>query len=314
MTCEQANQVDLVDYLYALGYSAQKTRGDNHWYLSPLRDEKHASFVINRSRNVWYDHGIGKGGKLIDFVMEFHRCSVSEALAKIASFHPQHTLNINSERPPFHSHENSVFYQLNEKETAIKIIAAKQPIEDLLLCRYLHKRCIEKSIADQFCFEVSFKNLHADFNKIYKAIGFKNSEGGYELRNEYFKGSSAPKSVTYSDNHANNVTVFEGFFDFLTYQSIHKNQEQPMTNFLVLNSLSFFEKSLALMERHEHVHLYLDHDQAGRKFTEMALKQSTKFSDESNLYKGYKDVNEWKVNFGKLLQKNSMTTTRRKAR
>ncbi len=307
MTCEQANQVDLVDYLYTLAFAAQKIRSQDHWYLSPLRDEKHASFVINRSRNVWYDHGMGKGGKLIDFVMEFYLCSVSEALSKIASFHPQkNTYNINGERPPFHSHQNSLLHLQNEKETAIKIIAAKQPIEDLLLCRYLHKRGIEKNIADRFCFEVSFNNLHADVSKTYKAIGFKNSEGGYELRNEYFKGSSSPKSCTYLDNHGKSVNVFEGFFDFLTYQCVHQNQEQQLTNFLILNSLSFFEKSIMLMDKHKRVHLYLDHDNAGRKFTEMALKRSPKFSDESSLYKGYKDLNEWKVNFGKLLPKNKL--------
>lgn len=47
--------------------------------------------------------------------------------------------------------------------------------------------------------------------KIYRAVGFKNNAGGYELRNEYFKGSSAPKYVSYIDNKANNISVFEGF-------------------------------------------------------------------------------------------------------
>jgi len=31
-----------------------------YWYLSPLREEKEASFKVNRKKNVWYDHGIGK--------------------------------------------------------------------------------------------------------------------------------------------------------------------------------------------------------------------------------------------------------------
>jgi len=44
------------------------------------------------------------------------------------------------------------------------------------LCRYLKQRRIEK---------------------IFKAIGFKNNAGGYELRNEYFKGSSCPKYISY---------------------------------------------------------------------------------------------------------------------
>ena len=106
--------------------------------------------------------------------------------------------------------------------------------------------------------------------KIYIAIGFKNNAGGYELRNEYFKGSSSPKYVTYLDNKANKISVFEGFFDFISYQSIIKTSEQELTNFLVLNSLSFFERSLLLMEKHESIHLYLDQDEAGRKCTKLA--------------------------------------------
>lgn len=131
------------------------------------------------------------------------------------------------------------------RETAIRIIAAKQPIQNPLLCRYLKQRKIEKNIADEYCYEVEFSNGSND--KTYIAIGFKNNAGGYELRNEYFKGSSSPKYITYVDNSADKITVFEGFFDFLSYQTIHQTQQQEMidlpvrqANFLVLNSLSFF--------------------------------------------------------------------------
>ena len=112
-----------------------------------------------------------------------------------------------------------------------------------MLCRYLRQRRIEKSIAGKYCYEVQFTN--ADKEKIYKAIGFKNNAGGYELRNEYFKGSSSPKYVTYLDNNSNNISVFEGFFDFLIHQIIHQENDRNTNckkpNFLVLNSLSLKE-------------------------------------------------------------------------
>ena len=71
--CSQANQIDLVEYLEKLGYKPQKIRGNDYWYLSPLRDEKTASFKVNRSKNVWYDHAIGKGGGVVDFGMLFYQ-------------------------------------------------------------------------------------------------------------------------------------------------------------------------------------------------------------------------------------------------
>ena len=43
-----------------------------------------------------------------------------------------------------------------QAETGIRIIAAKQPIEDLMLCRYLRQRNISKNVADKWCYEVHF--------------------------------------------------------------------------------------------------------------------------------------------------------------
>ena len=83
---------------------------------------------------------------------------------------------------------------------------------------------------------------------------------------------------------------------------MHRNQQECRPNFLVLNSLSFFERSLLLMEKHERVSLYLDQDEAGRKCTALAQKRSLKFRDESQLYKGYKDLNDWMMNIGKANQ------------
>jgi len=303
MNCEQANQIDLVDYLHSIGHEPSKIRGNDYWYHSPLRDEKEPSFKVNRNKNVWYDHGLGKGGTLVDFTKEhFHYDTISEVLQNLSFFQGQNLFQNNNNRPPFHSYEHNIF-EGDSRETAIRIIAAKQPIQNPMLCRYLKQRKIEKNIADKYCYEIQFTN--GSNNKTYIAIGFKNNAGGYELRNEYFKGSSSPKYITCLDNGANKVTVFEGFFDFMSYQTIHQNQQQEVTNFLVLNSLSFFERSLLLMEKHQSSHLYLDQDEAGRKYTKLALKRSAHFKDESKLYKGYKDLNDWLINFGKLnMQKN----------
>jgi hypothetical protein len=46
MNCDEANQIDLVDYLYSLGYQPEKIKNHDYWYLSPLREEKEASFKV----------------------------------------------------------------------------------------------------------------------------------------------------------------------------------------------------------------------------------------------------------------------------
>lgn len=304
MNCAEANQLDMTDYLSSIGVVARKIRGNDYWYHSPLRQEKEPSFKVNRAKNVWYDHGLGKGGSLVDFVMLHQNCTVAEALQKLSLFHPQNTISNSYERPLFHLQENTMLNHRDATETGIRIIATKRPIEDLQLCRYVKQRRIEKSIADQYCHEVHF--MAGEKEKILKAIGFKNAAGGYELRNDYFKGSSSPKYISYLDNKAENVSVFEGFFDFLSYQTINQNQEQRLSNFLVLNSLSFFERSLLLMEKHQQIKLFLDHDTAGEKCTTLALSRSKKFTDESKLYEGYKDINDWHMNFGKLTERKTL--------
>ncbi len=280
-TAEEVKSADMVDYLQSLGFKTAKVVHNNYWYLSPFRDEKTPSFKVNRSMNRWYDFGDGKGGNIIDFGIRYHRCSVSEFLKKInTSFSfRQQNIELNNE---------------DEDTKKIKVIAAKE-INSLVLIRYLHKRRIPIDIATKFCKEIDYEL----YGKRYYAIGFKNDAGGYELRNEKFKASSSPKDITLIKNNAENLSVFEGFFNFLSYLTIHQKQEQPKTDFLILNSASFFEKSLPLMQSYKNKHLFVDSDATGQKCIQKALaidKQS--FIDERGLYKNYKDLNDWMVHIG----------------
>ena len=284
MNCEQANRVDLAGYLSDLGHSPAKVRGNNCWYHSPLHADKTPSFKVDRAKNTWYDFSLGKGGTLVDFVCALHGCEISKALEKIESKEPLIHLSFPRQKRPENLENNS-----------IKILQVSGQLTDMVLRRYLNQRNIHKEIAEKFCKQVTYQVGE----KRHSAIGFKNNAGGYELRSPDFKGSSSPKFISYLDNGASSVTVFEGFFDFLTYQSIHHNQEQNPTNFLVLNSLSFFSRSLLLMEKHERIHLYLDNDKTGQECTRQLQQRTERVVDESKLYQAYKDLNEWVVEFGK---------------
>ena len=86
--------------------------------------------------------------------------------------------------------------------------------------------------------------------------------------------------------------------------AIHQNQQQIVSNFVILNSVSFFEKARQFMEEHGTIRLYLDRDSTGQNYSRYALSISNKYRDESFLYKGYKDINEWLVTYGKSRKKN----------
>lgn len=280
MNCQQVNQIDLVDILASIGYTPDKIRAGDYWFKSPFRSEKNASFKVNRVRNIWYDHGEGVGGSVADFAMRYYKCDLSTALEQISS---GHTTALNSDFvPPVNSDSN--------KANKLVVIDAISPIQYQPLLDYLKFRKVDPGVASRFCREIVYEN---DSNK-FRAIGFKNNAGGFELRSQHFKGSSSPKYVSWFNNRTNTITVFEGFFDFLTWQTMNKSRAQVQTNFLILNSLSFFTRSLLLQEKHERIHLYLDNDDAGRKCAQEIVKRNPgKVIDESRQYKDFKDLNDW---------------------
>ena len=290
----EAKQIDLVDYLSALGHRPQKVRNSDYWYLSPLRTEKTPSFKVNRTRNVWYDHGIGKGGNLIDFGILYFNCTISDLLQHLSQY--QNTpISFFHQHSPTHNLPASAPSSADEKkETPSEgkiIVLEARPLAEISLLKYLEKRQIPLAIAEKFCKEIDFLL----YGKIRTVIGFQNNAGGYELRSADFKGSSSPKEVTFFDYNKEQLNVFEGFFNFLTHQAMNKENILPLTNFLILNSLSFFQKERDRMEQHGQIHLFLDRDSAGIKFTQQALQWSKKYIDQSHDYKKYKDLNEYLI-------------------
>lgn len=287
LTCARAKEMDIVDYLSSIGFNPTKIKNADYWYLSPLRNEKTASFKVNRRLNRWYDHGSGQGGNLVDFGILFYNCSVRDFLEKLnGSFSFQQQLS------------KTTATEKKQPEPFIKIIS-ERGLFSVSLLRYIKQRRIAENIAANYCREVVFE-LN---NKRYTALGFRNNEGGFELRNPWFKGSNSPKAVTSIINDAKEVSVFEGFFDFLSYQTIHQNQQPVPSDFLILNSIAFFEKSRPFMERHNTVRLYLDRDKTGQNCTQRAMESCKKYIDQSSLYKGYNDLNEWTQEIGKSQKK-----------
>lgn len=280
LNCQQVNQWDLVQYLSSLGFIPAKVRGAQYWYHSPLRIERTPSFKVDRRLNCWYDHGLGRGGTLVDFALLYYGCSISELLHQFRDKNPV----------SFHPHKPSST-PAQEATKSIDVVNVA-PLHSRTLLRYLKNRGIDPRIALQYCHEVDFKL----YEKQYNAIGFPNDAGGYELRNPWFKGSTSPKAITTikaSQKESQKLLVFEGFFDFLSYQNLSRKEPPAQNHYLVLNSLAFLESSRALMEGYSHISLYLDRDNSGREWTQKVCAWSVKFKDESHLYKDFKDLSAW---------------------
>lgn len=271
LSCSQVNDLDIVAYLETLGYQPQKIVGQNYWYLSPLRIEHTASFKVNRSLNRWYDFAIGKGGKLVDFGILYFNCTVSSFLA---SFRETVLVPHVAETVP-------------AKHNAQIKVTATCRLHSFALIHYLQQRGISFNLAAKYC-----QQIHFSMNgKAYFGIGFLNDRGGYEIRNSYFKSCASPKAVTTFKNGYSILSVFEGFLDFLSFLILFEGTVAIQTDYLVLNSLSFFEQQMGYMLSYDRIFLYLDNDNAGKRYTALACKSNPAFTANES-HRGYKDLND----------------------
>lgn len=270
--------LDLVDYLNQLGHHPVFSRGHEYSYQSPFRQETRPSFMVNRKTNVWMDFGLGKGGSIIDFCMIYFNLEFKEAVAVLRG--QQHA--------PRPSAKPGLVKKL--PATGIKIRAIV-PLKHPKLIQYLRGRRVDIDLARQYCQEVHYSAGGGS----YRAIGFRNDKGGYELRTPQWKGGNTPKWVRTYENGSYELCVFEGFMDFLSFLS---DAPAKMRNYLVLNSLAFFDKMRVYMELHDRVFLFLDRDRSGRRHWHLARSWADHYADASSRYHGFKDLNDWRIHRG----------------
>jgi hypothetical protein len=284
MTCQQAKEISIVEFLKSQHIHPEHIRGKDHWYLSPLRQENTPSFKVNSDLNLFYDHGSGIGGDIIDLGCKLFKCDVKELLSKMESgsflFQQQFPLE-----PSVHI-VSGVTSEVSP--SSIQITSVLPLRNSSAVTGYIQSRGIDSEIALQYCQEVYYQIG----DKSYFAAGFKNRSGGYELRSKYFKGSSSPKDITHIQNGHRSVCVLEGFIDFLSLLTLRK--DSPIrSDFVVLNSVSFVDRSMDILKNYGNVFLYLDHDSAGRKALEKYELQGLNIVDASGTYQNFKDLNEY---------------------
>ncbi len=289
MTISEAKQIRIVGFLARLGHHALLVKSEQHWYLSPLRREHTPSFKVNDRLNEWYDFGEATGGDLVE--LGKYLCgteSVSEALAYIARHAggaplPRIRVPVAPPRPV-------------EADMRDLIVV---PLRHHALLSYLHSRMIDADIGRFFCREVHYELRQ----RRYFALAFGNISGGYEVRNPYYKGCIRSKDISLiPQSHGevqDRVCVFEGFMDFLSYQTLKQAGDDAACidapcDHVVMNSVSNLKKTLAHLQGYTHIHCYLDNDLAGQKTVEtIAGMYGRHVSNEAGRYADYKDLNDY---------------------
>ena len=302
----------IVEYLERKGIRPVRKTSTYVMYRSPLREETHPSFKVDTEKNLWIDYAEGRGGSIIDLCIRLEGCTLSEAICRLGQNALEHTAycSCSSKR------ETSISPN-QRKDITASGTRRLTSISDTLpphLQEYLKKeRCIDLEKATPFLKCISYEVRE----RRYEAIGFANSSGGYELRdNHLFKGTIAPKDITpIFEDKAQPVCLFEGFMDFLSFLSM---KEEVTNQCLVMNSVSNVVRSIHYLNKRNitSVRAFLDNDDVGRKAVQEFVNTGFKVEDMAVYYRDFKDLNEFHVSRvreqQKKLEKTPNTSNKRK--
>jgi hypothetical protein len=282
----------IADLLSRLGFHPVRSSGRECTYLSMLRDtDTTPSLSVNDQIGVWYDHGLGKGGNIIDFGLLFWKeLSFQEVLEKIVNTcdtghpYPIPVKDYRRKRAPV-------------KIPHYEILELKELGNNPAISRYLENRCVIDVSAGKLKEVYYYVEDQQKFRKHFFAAGWQNELGGWEVRNLYFKGCIGHKAISFIQGSDKRVAVFEGFFNYLSWLT-----ENPtgIDSVIILNSLSLLNAGISKARGFGTISLYFDNDPSGKEAVLSFTKAFPAAIDCSGTYAGYNDYNE------KLVDENSL--------
>jgi CHC2 zinc finger/Toprim-like len=282
MKIQDLKQYPITDYLQSLGLEPVKSVGKELVYYSPKTNETTPSFFVNPSKNVFFDYSSSERGdviRLVQYLQDLDFTTACNHLEKIG----------NGLVNPFP--QNSFSFCGNEVINPMNTITITtvKPLQSNSLIAYCETRKIPFHIAYKFLHEVHYSNNE----KSYYSLGFKNDKGGFELRNQSFKGCTTPKAITtFEVPESKTVYLFEGFFDFLSALAFF-GTSKPLNTVIVLNSLSLLSQAKERLNKAVTVHCFLDRDKHGMATVEKLTADGMNVVDRSGIFEGYKDFNEF---------------------
>ena len=279
----------IMEYLERKGIRPVRRTPAYAMYRSPLREETRPSFKVDTEKNLWIDYAEGRGGSIIDLYMRLEDCTLSEAICRLGQKASEYTAHSYSKTEPRIGLNQTTTRQASGTRRLIGISDTLSPH----LQEYLTKeRRIDLEKATPFLKCISYEVR----GRRYEAIGFANSSGGYELRdNHLFKGTVAPKDITpIFEDKAQPVYLFEGFMDFLSFLSM---KGEVTNQCLVMNSVSNVARSIHYLNERNitSVRAFLDNDYAGQRAVQEFVNAGFKVEDMAVYYRDFKDLNDFHV-------------------
>lgn len=273
MNCEETKEkVNIRTVMESFNLFPSKENKRTAFYFAIDREERTPSLSVDFVKNKAFDFGTGKSYDVISIVQQMMKCSVSDALKYLEKFE--------------FCVQNEIQKVAANQEFEYEILKQSE-IRHSALIQYLKSRKVyeQKDLVNEIHYKM--------YGKKYFGICFLNDAGGVEIRNKYSKICLGKKDVTLVKNQKSNfdeIAVFEGFFDYLTYRNIEKEQN---TDYLILNSTSMLFKVENELKNYDKISLFLDNDKEGKSVTSKIQNEYQNVEDCSMIYHNFIDLNEW---------------------
>lgn len=311
MNIAQVKQIPLQYLAEQFGGRLSHRKATDAWYYSPFRpEERTASFKVNEKMNTWYDFAEGKGGSILDLWIDYYNMSRTDGTAVREALKALHGFADSSfdqgQHQPYQRNDRKYPQTKNpaKEEPRYKIIKPPSNIWHDNLKAEIGRRGLSMATVQPYLKQVAF--MDTETKKTYTGFAFENDQDGLEISipnpktYQSFKTCIRPKTITsFVPENCETISVFEGFWDFLTWKHIRGDKEKQ--GYIVLNSVSNARKAVDfLVERKntiKFVFLFMDNDRAGEKaLHDMALElepHGFRIGSMNHFYERYKDLNEY---------------------
>jgi len=276
---ELKEQGSLVDLLSRLGYQPVPKRGREKMYISMLRkDDTNPSFSVNDELGVWFDHGSGKGGNIIDFGLAYWKnlgfSDVVKKIQEVCSIEPREARQLRPRKPV------KVQYVVER----VKPLGVHPAITDYLKSRGVFD--VAKFYLSEVYYYIEDEN---ETRKHYFAAGWLNENNTWEVRNKYFKGAMGHKGITIIPGHPKKAALFEGFMNFLSWRIENPEADHSI---IVLNTLTLLQQGIKKAKAFSCLDIYFDRDKGGKNATRDFINALPYATDRSKAYEGFNDYND----------------------
>jgi hypothetical protein len=295
MNIEQINSIELSVILDKMGRKPIRENNEEVAFCAPWRDEKKPNLTVRKKDNVWYDHVLKRGGKVLQIIQVWLESQGKDSSAKAALAWGREAIGYLPRIKPVQDDDD--FHYWDETDENLKLLRVV-PIEKNGLIKYAESRGIPPYVMNKYFVEVQFLNKKSGVKNY--ALGMKNESDGYEVRHPHFKGCVGPRDIIYvrgENPKASGINIFEEPFDFLS--AITRREGKPFEDdTIIMTSMNCLVQAAGFVKGKDFTHCYtwMDNDEPGQKATQAwkdfcATEEKLIHVPMNNEYEPYKDVN-----------------------